>query len=339
MSYIALITGITGQDGSYLAEFLLEKGYQVWGIIRRSSQINTQRIEPIFEKLNLRYGDITDIASLSGVVEEIYNKNPGFERLEIYNLAAQSHVKVSFEMPIYTANSDAIGTLNLLEIIKNKNDKRIRMYQASTSELYGNSPAPQNELTPFQPRSPYAVAKLYSYWIVKNYRESYNMFACNGILFNHTSPRRGHNFVCKKVVDAVKKIATEFKEEKPIQPLVVGNIYSKRDFGHAKDYVRAMWMMLQQEKADDFVISTGIAYSIKQFIEKVFEHLQLPLEWQGEGVNEVGICRGHEVVKISSKYFRPCEVNYLLGDCSKAREVLGWNPEYNIDAIIQDMIN
>ena len=336
---LAFISGITGQDGSYLAELLLEKNYKVFGIQRRTSLFNTTRIDHIREKLTMKYGDITDGTSMSNYLHEIVNTHQNFEVLEIYNLAAQSHVKISFEIPEYTAQVDALGTLKLLEIIRSFPEEireKIKFYQASTSELYGKVlETPQNEKTPFNPVSPYASAKIYSYYIVKNYREGYNMFACNGILFNHESPRRGENFVTKKIVDAVKNIVNGTQEY-----LQLGNLDSKRDWGHAKDYVRGMWLILQQEQPDDFVLATGETYSIRSFVERCFAYKDISLVWEGEGLNEIGKDKktGKIVIKINEKYFRPCEVDLLLGDASKAEKQLSWTREYNLEGLIKDMM-
>jgi GDPmannose 4,6-dehydratase len=336
---IAFITGITGQDGSYLAELLLEKDYMVHGLIRRCSSINTQRIEHIFHNKNLflHYGDLTDSSCLGSILSNIKHKYTNMEVLEIYNLAAQSHVKVSFEMPEYTADADAFGTLKLLEAIRSNNlcDKA-RFYQASTSELYGLvQEIPQKETTPFYPRSPYGVAKLYSYWIVKNYRESYNMYACNGILFNHESERRGHNFVTRKITMGLGKILRGETDR-----LVMGNVDSERDWGHAKDYVYGMWLMLQQEKPDDFVLATCEKHSVREFIEKAFYLKGFEIEWKGEGVNEIGYDKhsGKEYIFIDSKYYRPAEVELLIGDSTKAKTVLGWKPQITFEKLVHKMV-
>lgn len=335
---IAFITGITGQDGSYLAEFLLDMGYCVYGLIRRSSSINTCRIDHIFHNKNLflRYGDITDSSSIHNIINEIKN-TPELEVFEIYNLAAQSHVKISFEIPEYTANVDGLGTLKLLECIKNNNlEKIVRFYQASTSELFGLvQEVPQNENTPFYPRSPYGVAKLYSYWIVKNYREAYGMFACNGILFNHESERRGHNFVTKKITNGLNNILKGIDTK-----LVMGNIDSMRDWGYAKDYVKCMWKMLQHDTPEDFVIATGEMHSVREFIEKSFSLKGFQIKWKGTGVNEIGYdsITGKELIFIDEKYFRPTEVNQLLGDSSKAQKLLGWKPEVMFDELVKLMV-
>jgi len=326
----ALITGITGQDGSYLAELLLEKGYEVHGVIRRSSSMNTGRINHIYDNPNLKlhYGDVTDSLTILNILKK-------YPPDEIYNLAAQSHVAVSFETPEYTATVDALGTLKILESVRILNmDQYTKIYQASTSELYGKvQEVPQKETTPFYPRSPYGVAKLYGYWIVKNYRESYNMFACSGILFNHESPRRGFNFVTKKIVDGLK----DFKENGKV--LTLGNMNALRDWGHAKDYVRAMWLMLQQDKPDDFVIATGVQYSVRQFVEACAPYFDIDIEWSGEGENEIGTDRktGKVAIKVDKRYYRPAEVETLLGDPSKAKSVLGWVPEYDFNSLVKEM--
>jgi GDPmannose 4,6-dehydratase len=338
MSKVAFITGITGQDGSYLAELLLEKEYIVYGLLRRSSSINTFRIDHIFNKLKLRYGDMTDSTCLISILANIKTEQPDMDRLEIYNLAAQSHVKVSFEMPEYTADTDAFGTLKILEAIRiNKLEQIARFYQASTSELYGLvQEIPQKETTPFYPRSPYGVAKLYAFWIVKNYRESYGLFASNGILFNHESERRGHNFVTRKITIGLGKILKGETDR-----LVMGNIDSQRDWGHAKDYVEGMWRILQHDTADDFVLSTGEMHSVREFIEKAFELKGIHLGWKSEGVNEIGydINTGKEYVFIDAKYFRPAEVELLIGDSTKARTILGWVPEIRFDDLVKKMVD
>lgn len=331
----ALITGITGQDGSYLAELLLEKGYEVHGIIRRASTFNTERIDHLYQdpheedvRLFLHYGDMTDASNLSRLVEKI---KPD----EIYNLAAQSHVAVSFEMPEYTGNVGGLGTLRLLDAIKDSNIDT-RFYQASTSELFGKvQEVPQNENTPFYPRSPYAVAKLYAYWIVKNYREAYNMYAVNGILFNHESPRRGKRFVTRKITRAVARIA-KGKQEK----LYLGNLNAKRDWGYAKDYVELMWLMLQQDKPDDYVVATGETHSVREFAELAFKHVGIELEWEGEGINEKGIDKktGKVLVEVDPRYFRPAEVDLLIGDPSKAKKELGWAPKVTFEELVQIMV-
>lgn len=337
---VGFITGITGQDGSYLAELLLEKGYIVHGLIRRSSNINTQRIEHIFKNKNLKlhYGDLTDGASLYKILNDIKNLYPQMTRLEIYNLAAQSHVKVSFEMPEYTADTDAFGTLKLLEAVMNNNLKDItRFYQASTSELYGKvQEVPQSETTPFYPRSPYGVAKLYAYWIVKNYRESYGLYACNGVLFNHESERRGHNFVTRKITLGLGKILRGETDR-----LVMGNIDSLRDWGYAKDYVEGMWMMLQQDSPDDFVLATGEMHTVKEFIEKAFGLRGFDIKWKGEGVNEIGYDSntGRELIFIDPKYFRPAEVEQLLGNPTKANTLLGWKSKTSLDELVKIMVD
>jgi len=333
---VALIFGITGQDGSYLAEHLLKKNYIVNGVKRRSSSINTFRINHIYQdpheknyKFRLHYGDITDSSSVSSIIKKT---KPD----EIYNLAAQSHVAVSFEVPEYTANADALGALRILEAIKfHKLQKKTKFYQAGTSEMYGNvQSTPQNEKTPFYPLSPYGVAKLYAHWITKNYREAYNLFACNGILFNHESPRRGETFVTKKIVSALCKIK-EGKQKK----LFLGNLNAKRDWGHARDYCNAMWKMLQQKKPDDYVIATGKQYSIKQFINLTAKKLDLKITWKGKGLRERGINeKGNSIIECDKNYFRPLDVNTLLGDAKKARKILKWKPLVNIDTLIDEMI-
>ena len=339
MTKVAFITGITGQDGSYLAELLLAKGYKVWGIIRRSSNINTQRIEHIFSVLNLRYGDLTDSSNLLNILMEIKNTYPEINMLEVYNLGAMSHVKISFEMPEYTCDVDAMGTLRLLESIRTSGIplEKIRFYQASTSEMFGKVvEIPQKETTPFYPRSPYGVAKLYSYWITKNYRESYGMFACSGILFNHESPRRGHNFVTRKITIALGNIVNG-KQDK----LVLGNINSLRDWGHAKDYVEGMWRMLQTEVPDDYILSTNEYHSVREFVEKSFALKGFNIKWKGEGLNEIGYDSNteRELIFISEKYFRPAEVDELLGDSTKAKNELGWKPQHSFDELVQEMVD
>jgi GDPmannose 4,6-dehydratase len=326
---VALITGITGQDGSYLAELLLEKGYEVHGIIRRSSLINTHRIDGIYDRLSLHYGDLTDSTNLVRVIQKVQPD-------EIYNLGAQSHVKVSFEMPEYTADVDAVGTLRVLEAVRLLGmEDRVRIYQASTSELYGLvQETPQKETTPFYPRSPYGVAKLYGYWITKNYREAYGMYACTGILFNHESPRRGETFVTRKITQALSKISIGLRD-----CLYLGNLNAKRDWGHAKDFVEAMWLMLQQDEPDDYVIATGTQYSVKDFVEQAAPYFGMKIAWEGEGLNEVGIDKLSKktVIRVDPKYFRPAEVETLLGDASKAREKMGWKPKISFDQLVEDM--
>jgi len=338
MNKVAFITGITGQDGSYLAELLLEKNYIVYGLIRRASTINTSRIEHIFDKVHLYYGDLTDSTCLFRCLCEIKNKHLEMERLEIYNLGAQSHVKVSFEIPEYTADTDAFGVLKILEAIRSNNLEKItRFYQASTSELYGKvQEVPQTESTPFYPRSPYGVAKLYAYWIVKNYRESYNMFACNGILFNHESIRRGHNFVTRKVTMGLGKILRNESDK-----LVMGNIDSFRDWGHANDYVEGMWLILQNNEPDDFVLSTGEIHSVREFIEVAFKLKGFEIQWKGEGVNEIGYDKesGRELIVIDSKYFRPAEVELLHGNSNKAETILGWKPKISFVELVKEMVD
>ena len=336
---VSLITGITGQDGSYLAELLLEKNYIVWGIIRRSSSINTKRIDHLFNNKNLilKYGDLTDTSNLLNIFYQIKNKYKDLERLEVYNLGAMSHVKVSFDMPEYTVDTDGVGVLRLLEGIKNSDliDKT-RFYQASTSELYGLvQEVPQNEKTPFYPRSPYGVAKLYGFWIVKNYRESYNMFASNGILFNHESPRRGETFVTRKITMGLNDILKGNKNK-----LVLGNLDAKRDWGHAKDYVEGMWRILQNEKPDDYVLSTNEFHSVREFVEKSFSLKGFNIKWKGEGLEEIGYDdkTGRELIFVSDEYFRPAEVDELLGDSTKARKELNWKSKYSFDDLVREMV-
>jgi GDPmannose 4,6-dehydratase len=337
---IAFITGITGQDGSYLAELLLEKGYIIHGLIRRSSLINTTRIDHIFENKNLKlhYGDMTDGSCLTNCLATIKSNYPDMERLEIYNLAAQSHVKVSFEMPEYTADTDGFGTLKLLEAIRsNKLENITRFYQASTSELYGKVvEVPQTEKTPFYPRSPYGVAKLYAHWITKNYREAYNMFACSGILFNHESPRRAHNFVTRKITIGLGKIVRGETDK-----LVLGNLDAKRDWGHSKDYVYGMWLILQNDKPEDYVLSTNEFHSVREFVEKAFALRGFDIAWKGDGIDEIGYDKntGRELIFVSEKYFRPAEVEELLGDSTKARTELGWIPKIGFDELVKEMVD
>ena len=336
---VALITGITGQDGSYLSELLLEKEYIVYGIIRRSSSINTSRIDHIFSnpKLILKYGDLSDGSCLLEILYEIKKIYPDMVRLEVYNLGAMSHVKVSFEIPEYTADIDALGTLRLLNAIRSSGlEDKTRFYQASTSELYGKvMEVPQTEKTPFYPRSPYGVAKLYAHWITKNYREAYDMYSCSGTLFNHESPRRAHNFVTRKVTIGLGKILRGETDR-----LVLGNLDSKRDWGHSKDYVYGMWLMLQQEKPDDYVLSTNEYHSVREFVEKSFALKGFDIQWKGEGLNEVGYDKntGRELVFVSEKYFRPAEVDELLGDSTKARIELGWTPKISFDQLVAEMV-
>ena len=326
---VALITGITGQDGSYLAELLLYKGYEVHGIIRRASQINTQRIDHLYQNIKLHYGDLTDSTNIVRVIQKVQPD-------EIYNLGAQSHVKVSFEMPEYTADVDAMGTLRILEAVRLLGmEDRVRIYQASTSELYGLvQETPQRETTPFYPRSPYGVAKLYGYWITKNYRESYGMYACTGILFNHESPRRGETFVTRKITKGLSKIHCGQQEI-----LELGNLNAKRDWGHARDFVEAMWLMLQQDQAEDYVIATGVQYSVREFVEKAAPYFGMNITWKGEELDEVGIDTntGKTIIRVNPKYFRPAEVETLLGDATKAKEKLGWEPKISFDQLVKDM--
>ena len=325
----ALITGITGQDGSYLAEILLETGYEVHGLVRRSSLINTHRIDHIYEHLNLHYGDLTDSTNLVRVIQQVQPD-------EIYNLGAQSHVKVSFEMPEYTGQTDALGTLRVLEAVRLLGmEDKVRIYQASTSELYGLvQEVPQKETTPFYPRSPYGVAKLYGYWIVKNYRESYGLHASSGILFNHESPRRGETFVTRKITRGLSRISVGEQNV-----LSLGNLNARRDWGHARDYVEAMWLMLQQDKPDDYVIATGEQYSVRDFVQEAAPYFGMNIVWKGEGLNEVGIDKntGRTIIEVSPKYFRPAEVETLLGDSSKAKQVLGWEPKTSFKELVEDM--
>ncbi|PIK14706.1 GDP-mannose 4,6-dehydratase [Halobacteriovorax sp. JY17] len=345
MSKIALITGVTGQDGAYLSEFLLKKGYTVHGIKRRSSQFNTDRVDHIFEdvhsessKFHLHYGDMTDSMNITRIIQETQPD-------EIYNLAAMSHVQVSFETPEYTANTDALGPLRILEAVRLLGmTKKTKIYQASTSELYGLvQEVPQRETTPFYPRSPYGVAKLYGYWITVNYREAYEMFACNGILFNHESPIRGETFVTRKITRAAAKIALGLDKK-----LYMGNLDAKRDWGHAKDYIEGMYLMLQQDTPEDFVLATGITTTIRDFIHKAFGELGIELEFEGSGVEEVGKVRkctgdfklevGAEVVHVDPRYFRPTEVELLIGDPTKAQKKLGWKPKYDLDSLVKEMV-
>jgi GDPmannose 4,6-dehydratase len=334
---VALITGITGQDGAYLAELLLSKGYIVHGLKRRSSLFNTDRIDHLYQDPHvdnrnfvLHYGDLTDSTSLIRIIQSVQPD-------EIYNLAAQSHVAVSFESPEYTANADAIGTLRILEAIRILGlEKKSRFYQASTSELFGDvQEIPQKETTPFYPRSPYAVAKLYAYWITVNYREAYGIYACNGILFNHESPVRGETFVTRKITRALARIKLGLQEK-----VFLGNMNAKRDWGHAKDYVEMQWLMLQQDEPEDFAIATGKQFSVREFVEIAAAHVDMDIEWQGEGLDEKGIDRntGKVIVEVDPRYFRPTEVETLLGDASKAREKLGWTPKITFEEMVQEMM-
>jgi len=337
---VAFITGITGQDGSYLAEFLLEKGYLVYGMLRRSSSINTNRIDHIFShpRLKLMYGDLTDSANIHNIISRIKHENERMTRFEVYNLGAQSHVQISFEMPDYTGDIDGLGTLRLLEAIRaNHLTSIVRFYQASTSELYGLvQETPQSEKTPFYPRSPYAVAKLYAFWIVKNYREAYNMFACNGIIFNHESERRGHNFVTRKITIGIGKILRNECDR-----IQLGNLDALRDWTHAKDQVRGMWMILQNGVADDFVLASGVMRSVRTFIEKAFELRGIQIEWSGSGVSEVGMDAATKkvLVSVNPKYFRPAEVEQLCGDSTKARTQLGWEPRISFEDLVKEMVD
>lgn len=327
----ALITGITGQDGSYLAELLLSKNYEVHGIIRRSSSINTKRIDHLYNNPNLKlhYGDLTDQSSLIRVIQQIQPD-------EIYNLGAQSHVKVSFEIPEYTGEVDALGTLRILEAVRILNlENKTKIYQASTSELFGLvQETPQRETTPFYPRSPYGVAKMYAYWITKNYRESYGLYACTGILFNHESPRRGETFVTRKITMGLKAISEGTQKE-----LQLGNLNALRDWGHAQDFVEAMWLMLQQKHPQDFVIATGKQYSVRDFVVEAAPYFGINIEWQGQGLDEVGIDTntGKTIIRVNPKYFRPAEVETLLGDSDKARRILGWYPKTSFKNLVRDM--
>ncbi|RLG27905.1 GDP-mannose 4,6-dehydratase [Methanosarcinales archaeon] len=341
----ALITGITGQDGSYLAEFLLSKGYEVHGLIRRASTFNTSRIDHIYvdphdkdARFFLHYGDLSDSGQLTNLV---YNVQPD----EIYHLAAQSHVRVSFDMPEYTGDVTGLGTIRILEALRRSGIKA-RFYQASSSEMFGSAPAPQNERTPFQPRSPYAAAKVYAYWMVRNYREGYNLFACNGILFNHESPRRGETFVTRKITRAVARIRYGLQDK-----LYLGNLDARRDWGYAPDYVKAMWLMLQQDNPDDYVIATGESHSVREFCELAFKEAGIEIEWKGSGTDEVGIIKtisskpqpgpqpGHVVVAIDPRYFRPTEVEFLQGDATKARKKLGWKPTVTFKELVKIMVH
>tara|TARA_Y100001973_G_C5172596_1_gene319986 strand:+ start:222 stop:1250 length:1029 start_codon:yes stop_codon:yes gene_type:complete len=336
---VAFVTGINGQDGSYLAELLLEKNYLVWGLIRRSSNINTKRIDHLYQNSNLRliYGDLSDFSGLSRVFREIDTIEVPVDVVEIYNLAAMSHVKVSFDIPEYTGDVDGLGVLRLLELVRTCSFKdKVKFYQASTSELYGKvMQVPQNEKTPFYPRSPYGVAKLYAYWITKNYRESYGLFACNGILFNHESPRRGETFVTRKITLGIANIIAK-KQKK----LIMGNLDAKRDWGHSKDFVYGMWLMLQRESPEDYVLSTDEFHSVREFIEKAFKIKNITIAWEGSGIEEKGVDSktGDVLVEISEKYFRPSEVDELLGDSTKARTELGWKPQYTFDDLVREMV-
>ncbi len=329
MSKVALITGITGQDGSYLAELLLELGYEVHGIVRRSSLINTHRIDKIYDDIHLHYGDLTDATNMISVIQKIQPD-------EIYNLGAQSHVKVSFELPEYTGQVDGLGTLRVLEAVRLLGmEKKTRIYQASTSELYGLVQAtPQTETTPFHPRSPYGVAKLYGYWIIKNYREAYNMHCSSGILFNHESPRRGETFVTRKITQGLSRISVGLQD-----CLYLGNLDAKRDWGHAKDFVEAMYLMLQQDEPDDYVIATGEQHSVREFVEEAAPIFGMKIEWMGEGLDEVGYDWNTKrtVIRVKERYFRPAEVESLLGDPTKAKQKLGWEPTTSFKQLVEDM--
>jgi len=326
---VALITGITGQDGSYLAELLLEKGYKVHGIVRRASLINTHRIDHIYDSITLHYGDLTDSTNLVRVIQQVQPD-------EIYNLGAQSHVKVSFEMPEYTGMVDGLGTLRVLEAVRLLGmEEKTRIYQASTSEMFGKvQEIPQKETTPFYPRSPYGCAKVYGYWITKNYREAYGLYACTGILFNHESPRRGETFVTRKITRGLKAI-----QDKKQSILRLGNLNAKRDWGHAKDFVEAMWLMLQRNNPDDYVISTGEQYSVREFVDRAAPYFGMNIEWRNEDLNEIGIDKntGQLRIVVDPKYFRPSEVDTLLGDATKAKIELGWEPKISFDELVKDM--
>jgi GDPmannose 4,6-dehydratase len=326
---IALITGITGQDGSYLTELLLQKGYEVHGIVRRASLINTDRIDHVYDSITLHYGDLTDSTNLVRVIQQVQPD-------EIYNLGAQSHVKVSFEMPEYTGMVDGLGTLRILEAVRLLGmEKKTRIYQASTSEMFGKvQEIPQTETTPFYPRSPYGVAKVYGYWIVKNYRESYGLHASSGILFNHESSRRGETFVTRKITQALSKISVGLQDY-----LYLGNLNAKRDWGHAKDFVEAMWLMLQQDEPDDYVIATGEQYSVREFVEAAAPYFGMNIIWVNEGIHEMGLDRNtmRPIIKVDPKYFRPAEVETLLGDASKAKKKLGWEPKISFKQLVEDM--
>ena len=337
MTKVAFITGVTGQDGAYLAELLLAKGYEVHGLKRRASSFNTARVDHIYQDLHeedvkffMHYGDMSDSTNLIRLIQKIQPD-------EIYNLAAQSHVQVSFESPEYTANSDALGTLRILEAIRILGlEEKTRFYQASTSEMFGKvMETPQKETTPFYPRSPYAAAKVYGYWITVNYREAYNMYACNGILFNHESPIRGETFVTRKITRAVARIRLGLQDE-----LFLGNLDSKRDWGHARDYVEAMWLMMQQETPDDYVVATGQTQSVREFVEKAFKSVGFQIEWEGKGLDEVGrdVASGKVMVRVDKRYFRPTEVDFLLGDPTKTKEVLGWEAKIQIDELVEEMV-
>ena len=337
MTNVALITGINGQDGSYMAELLLSKKYQVWGIVRRASSINTKRIDHIYDQIHLKYGDMSDMSNLVHLLQTIRIQNPGMKRLEIYNFAAMSHVKVSFELPEYTGNVDGLGFLRLLEAVRILELIPItRIYQASTSEMYGKvQEVPQTETTPFYPCSPYGTAKVYAYWIGKNYRESYNMFVCNGILFNHESPRRGPTFVTRKITIGIGQI---LKNEADI--IVLGNLDAKRDWGHARDYVEGAWRMLQMEKPDDYVLATNEFHTVREFVECAFKCVGIDIVWCGTGLNEIGVDAktGNVRIRVSEKYFRPNEVDELLGSSEKAKAILGWTPKTTFQELVREMV-
>ena len=328
----ALIFGVTGQDGAYLSKFLLSKNYEVHGVKRKSSSLNTSRIDDIYEDINdaknffLHYGDVNDGQSITQLIAKIQPD-------EVYNLSAQSHVAVSFELPEYTFSTNALGTLKILESIKNFN-KKIKFYQASTSEMFGSTPPPQNELSKFAPQSSYAISKLAAYWLTINYREAYGLFSCNGILFNHESPLRGETFLTKKIIKGLVRV-----KNKKQDVIYLGNLYSRRDWGHAKDYVRAMWLMLQHNKADDYVIATGKSYTVKKFISLVCQQLNIEIEWRGKNMNEKGFWNGRCIIRVDKKYFRPAEVDFLKGNYNKAKKILKWQPEFDIKNLIKEMID
>ena len=336
---VAFITGIAGQDGSYLAEYLLDLGYKVYGMLRRASIIRTDRIDHILHKLHLVYGDVTDASAVHAWIQKIINEHPDAERYEIYNLAAQSHVAVSFELPSYTGQVDAFGIVNILEAVRSQPERvkeKIRVYQASTSELFGKiEEKPQKETTPFHPTSPYAVAKQYAHWMIKLYREAYGLYCCSGILFNHEGPRRGETFVTRKITLGIGKILRG-----QCETLLLGNMNSLRDWGHAKDYVKGMWMMLQAETPDDFLLATGEQHSIREFVELAFSHMGIPIGWRGEALNEVGYDKitGKVYVCVDTRYFRPSDVDDLLGDASKAKEKLGWEPSISFGELVKEMV-
>ena len=359
MTRLAFVTGVTGQDGSYLVDLLLEKGYTVYGLMRRISNFNTKRIEHVFNhpRLHLCYGDLLDMPSIFDVLRKLKNTSIKLEQehpIEIYNLGAQSHVKVSFETPIYTAQADGIGTLNLLESIRMMGDsfaKRVRLCQASTSEMFGATPPPQSETTPFYPRSPYGVSKLFAYWTIRNYRESYGIFACNAISFNHESERRGETFVTRKITKAVAGYAHRQQQQQQQQqqaqhdlskPVIeLGNLIAERDWGHAADYVRGMWMLLQHQVPDDYVIATGTSHSVRDFVVRAFKVIGVEIKWSGCGMEEVGVdaATGQVLVRVNERYFRPAEVDKLLGDSTKLRRTVGWEPTVSFDELVKKMVD